>query len=55
MEMLGLRSMCQARAMLAEGAPSQVFADALAALSIANRQGAGNVRHINVKSLWLQG
>ena len=33
---------------------SSVFADASAALSIAKRQGAGKLRHINVKSLWLQ-
>ena len=33
---------------------SDVFADASAALSIAKRQGAGKMRHINVKSLWLQ-
>ena len=33
---------------------SEVFADASAALSIAKRQGAGKMRHINVKSLWLQ-
>ena len=33
---------------------SDLFADASAALSIAKRQGAGKMRHINVKSLWLQ-
>ena len=33
---------------------SHLFADASAALSIAKRQGAGKMRHINVKSLWLQ-
>ena len=36
------------------GAPSKLWADASAALSIAQRQGAGKMRHINVKSLWLQ-
>ena len=36
------------------GVPSQCYADASAALSIAKRQGAGKMRHINVKSLWLQ-
>ena len=37
--------------------PSQVsrlLADASAALSVAKRQGAGKMRHINMKSLWLQ-
>ena len=51
MEMLGVRSMCE------EGKAEQsneLFADASAALSIAKRQGAGKMRHINVKSLWLQ-
>ena len=33
---------------------SQLFADASAALSIAKRQRAGKIRHINVESLWLQ-
>ena len=33
---------------------SHLFADASAALSIAKRQGAGKMSHINVKSLWLQ-
>ena len=33
---------------------SDLFVDASAALSIAKRQGAGKMRHINVKSLWLQ-
>ncbi len=33
---------------------SELFADASAALSIANRQEAGKMRHVNVKSLWLQ-
>ena len=35
-------------------APSQLYADASAALGIAKRDGAGKLRHINVKSLWLQ-
>ena len=34
--------------------PSQLYADASVALSIAKRQGAGKMRHIDVKSLWLQ-
>ena len=33
---------------------SSLLADAPAALSTAKRQGAGKMRHINVKSLWLQ-
>ena len=37
-----------------KGSPSRLNADASAALSIAKRQGAGKMRHINVKSLWLQ-
>ena len=40
--------------MTSESMPSQLYADASAALSIAKRQGAGKMRHINVKSLWLQ-
>ena len=36
------------------GQVSRLFADASAALSIAKRQGAGKMRHINVESLWLQ-
>ena len=53
MEMLGIRSMTQEWG-ITEDAPSQLYADASAALSIAKRQGAGKMRHINVKSLWLQ-
>ena len=34
--------------------PSQLYADASAALGIAKRDGAGKLRHINVRSLWLQ-
>ena len=37
-----------------EDQASSLYADASAALSIAKRQGAGKLRHINVKSLWLQ-
>ena len=32
----------------------KLYTDASAALSIATRQGAGKMRHINVRSLWLQ-
>ena len=54
MEMLGIRSMAHEWRMSPEGTPSKCYADASAALSIAKRQGAGKMRHINVKSLWLQ-
>ena len=54
MEMLGVRSMGQEWEMFQANLPSQCYADASAALSIAKRQGAGKMRHINVKSLWLQ-
>ena len=54
MEMLGIRSMGQEWEMFQATLPSQCYADASAALSIAKRQGAGKMRHINVKSLWLQ-
>ena len=33
---------------------SKLFVDGLPALSIAKRQGAGKMRRINVKTLWLQ-
>ena len=54
MEALGVRSMCEEWGMSKEEETTQLFADASAALSIATRQGAGKMRHINVKSLWLQ-
>ena len=54
METLGVRSMCREWSIMNADAPSQLWADASAALSIAQRQGAGKMRHINVKSLWLQ-
>ena len=53
MEMLGVRSMAREWRMTAGVMPSQLYADASAALSIAKRQGAGKMRHINVESLWL--
>ena len=31
-----------------------VYADSSAALAIANRKGAGKLRHINVSALWIQ-
>ena len=54
MEILGVRSMCQEWHLVQKGIASTLFADASAALCIAMRQGAGKMRHINVKSLWLQ-
>ena len=54
MEVLGVRSMCEEWNMSQPDQVSDLFADASAALSIAKRQGAGKMRHINVKSLWLQ-
>ena len=54
METLGIKSMCREWELTEEGKASTLYADASAALSIAKRQGAGKMRHINVKSLWLQ-
>ena len=52
--MLGVRSMAKEWRLTTGVTPSRLYADASAALSIAKRQGAGKMRHINVKSLWLQ-
>ena len=46
--------MCEEWHMSRADQTSDLLADASAALSIAKRQGAGKMRHINVKSLWLQ-
>ena len=54
MEVLGIRSMCSEWCMMDSQPVSKLYADASAALSIAKRQGAGKMRHINVESLWLQ-
>ena len=54
METLGVRSMAAEWLMTDDIAASVLWADASAALSIAKRQGAGEMRHINVKTLWLQ-
>ena len=54
MEVLGVRSMCEEWHLSEPCETSRLWADASAALSIAKRQGAGKMRHINVKSLWLQ-
>ena len=54
MEVIGIRTMSEEWCMCRTDQTSNLFVDASAALSIAKRQGAGNLRHINVKSLWLQ-
>ena len=54
MEILGVRSMCEEWCMSQPEQVSDLFAGASAALSIAKRQGAGKMRRINVKSLWLR-
>ena len=54
METLGIRSLCRESELTQDGHGSTLYADASAALSIAKRQGAGKMRHINVKNLWLQ-
>ena len=50
-ELLGIRS-----AMSDFGVESRgvVYADSSAALAIANRKGAGKLRHINIATLWIQ-
>ena len=53
-EVLGIRSMAIEWDMVDESCACQLYADASAALSIAKRQGAGKMRHINVRTLWLQ-
>ena len=54
MEILGVRSMMMEWNITKDGDICQLYTDASAALSIAKRQGAGKMRHINVKSLCLQ-
>lgn len=54
MEVIGIRTICEEWGMSRPEYTSDLFADASAALSIAKRQGAGKMRHINVKSFWLQ-
>ena len=51
-DLLGIRS-----AMSDSGVESSgvVYADSSAALAIANRKGAGKLRHINISTLWMQG
>ena len=54
METLGVKSMAAEWGLSDPKQPSMLWADASAALSIAKRQGAGKMRHINVRTLWLQ-
>ena len=54
MEVIGVRTMSEEWGMSRKEQESNLYADASAALSIAKRQGAGKLRNINVKSLWLQ-
>ena len=54
MEMRGIRSMACEWCMVDNSAASKLFVDVSAAFSIAKRQGVGKMRHINVKTLWLQ-
>ena len=53
-EVLGVRSMAMEWELVGEDRVCKLYADASAALSIAKRQGAGKMRHINVRTLWLQ-
>ena len=53
-EVLGVRSMAAEWGLSDPKQASMLWADASAALSIAKRQGAGKMRHINVRTLWLQ-
>ena len=50
-ELLGIRSMMKDWGIEASG---NIYADSSAALAIANRKGAGKLRHIHVSSLWAQ-
>ena len=53
-EVLGVRTMCRDWEMSHMTEASRLLTDASAALSIAKREGAGKLRHINVRSLWSQ-
>ena len=53
-EVLGVRSMAIEWRVIDRGCTCPLYTDASAALSIAKRQGAGKMRHINVGTLWLQ-
>ena len=48
-ELMGIRSLLRDFGVDSEGI---VYADSTAALAIANRKGAGNMRHINIHCSW---
>ena len=50
-ELMGMRSAMRDWGVESSGV---VYADSSAALAIANRKGAGKLRHINISSLWIQ-
>ena len=50
-ELLGIRSAMSDFGVESSGV---VYADSSAALAIANRKGAGKLRHINISTLWIQ-
>ena len=51
-ELMGIRSAMRDWGVESSGV---VYADSSAALAIANRKGAGKLRHINISALWIQG
>ena len=50
-ELLGIRSILKDWGLITSGI---IYADSSAALAIANRKGAGKLRHIHVSALWVQ-
>ena len=50
-ELLGMRSAMKDWGVESSGV---VYADSSAALAIANRRGAGKLRHVNISALWIQ-
>ena len=54
MEVLGIWSTAIEWEVVGEHCACQLYADTSAALSIAKTRGAGKMRHINVRTLWLQ-
>ena len=50
-ELMGMRSAMRDWGVESSGV---VYADSSAALAIANRKGAGKLRHINISALWIQ-
>ena len=53
-EILGIWSMAMEWEVVEENCAYQLYADVSAALSIAKRQGAGKMRHINARTVWQQ-